>query len=258
MEIGFALSVAGLQTAQQALAAVANRIANAETPGYGATRLAVAGGPAWLARPANTVLQKEVLPPDLGEVGGPQVVGTETTFGSGARSAPLATDLAIMGPGFFAVRTPQGQQAYTRVGAFTPDAAGFLTLSDGSRLVPPIHVPANARVQVQSDGTVLAKTPGAQPQRVGQITVARFPNPSGLISMGQGLWRPSPASGTAQTGTPGQARFGSLRAHALNTSGVSLTGTLPDLLRWQTAYGADAQTLKIDQTVAGMLTALPG
>ncbi len=71
-----------------------------------------------------------------------------------------AFDLAIEGPGFFMVATPEGDRL-TRAGSFTPSADGTLVASDGAQLLDaggtPIFVPPDARsVTVAADGTMAA------------------------------------------------------------------------------------------------------
>ena len=69
-------------------------------------------------------------------------------------------DLAIEGPGFFLVATPNGDRL-TRAGSFTPSAEGLLVASDGASLLDaggsPVFVPGDAaQVAIGADGTVSA------------------------------------------------------------------------------------------------------
>lgn len=69
-------------------------------------------------------------------------------------------DLAIEGPGFFLVATPDGDRL-TRAGAFTPSADGLLVAADGATLLDaggaPVFVPGDAaQIAVGVDGTVSA------------------------------------------------------------------------------------------------------
>jgi flagellar basal-body rod protein FlgF len=53
-------------------------------------------------------------------------------------------DVAIQGDGWFAVQTPDGQEAYTRSGEFRRDLEGFLVTSDGLPVIGdggPIQLP---------------------------------------------------------------------------------------------------------------------
>jgi flagellar basal-body rod protein FlgF len=69
-------------------------------------------------------------------------------------------DIAIEGPGFFLVETPDGE-ALTRAGNFIRNEVGDLVTVNGNRLLDaggaPVFVPANARsVGVSGDGTLSA------------------------------------------------------------------------------------------------------
>lgn len=69
-------------------------------------------------------------------------------------------DLAIEGPGFFLVETPDGE-ALTRAGAFIASAEGELVTPDGHRLLDsggaPVFVPAEAAsISIAADGTLSA------------------------------------------------------------------------------------------------------
>jgi flagellar basal-body rod protein FlgG len=258
MEQWYALTASGLQVAERELGATAAAVANAATPGYGRTVLALAAGLPSLSRPANTVLLNQVLPPDLVESTGAAVAGAAVEFSGGVRAgAPLSSNLAIAGAGFFVVRRPNGQIAYTRNGAFAPDAQGRLTLPDGSQLVPPLTVPSGWTLTIKPGGVVEATSPQGTAQVVGQLQLAAFANPGGLLALGGGLWAPTPASGPARLGPPGQGGLGNVQAGALNTSGVSLTALLPTLVRWQAVYGANADALKVEQAATQALNNMP-
>lgn len=71
-----------------------------------------------------------------------------------------ALDLAIEGPGFFLVETPDGERL-TRAGHFSTDAAGEMVTADGHRLLDiggaPVFVPADAgQIAIARDGTLSA------------------------------------------------------------------------------------------------------
>lgn len=69
-------------------------------------------------------------------------------------------DLAIQGPGFFLIETPQGERL-TRAGSFAPSAEGELVTMDGHRLLDqggaPVFVPPGAKsIAIAQDGTMSA------------------------------------------------------------------------------------------------------
>lgn len=236
---------AGLEAAGVRINATAVNLANLETPGFGRRTVTVTGGPEELRRPANTVLSGQVLAPDLGWPSGSVVAGTAPVFGQGIRPTGVPTNVAIEGAGFFPVRAPDGQVAYTRAGDFALDANGQLVLPDGSRLLPPLTVPPGAQVAISPQGVATATLASGRTVVLGQITLTRFPNSQGLEAVGGNLYRPGPDAGAPVTGKPGSAGFGVLRAGAVNSSGVSLTAAMGGLLTAQESYLLNAKVLGV-------------
>lgn len=119
--------------------------------------------------------------------------GTLMTQGAMAETGdPL--DLAIAGPGWFAIQTPQGE-AYTRAGDFmvSPDnllvtATGLPVLSEDDQ---PIEVPERGSLTFAPDGTVTALGAGdnaADIQVLGQIKLVN-PAQEALTHGEDGLFR---------------------------------------------------------------------
>ena len=64
-------------------------------------------------------------------------------------------DLVIQGQGFFQVRQPNGEIAYTRGGSFQMDKSGNIVTSAGDPLDPQITIPPQAlSITIATDGTV--------------------------------------------------------------------------------------------------------
>jgi flagellar basal-body rod protein FlgG len=118
--------------------------------------------------------------------------------------------------------------------------------ASGYYLDPPITLPADTkRISVGDDGTVSVLAGASDTnQVVGQITIARFPNPSGLSSEGQNLYAVTGASGDAITGTPGSAGFGMMRSGFLEKSNVQMVTELVNLITAQRAYEVNAKAIK--------------
>ena len=102
---------------------------------------------------------------------------------------------------FFKVVDDKQNFLYTRDGSFKLDDQGQLVTSDGFSLDPAITIPAEsaAEITIGSDGTISVREDGqGEPQQVGQVTIYRFANPSGLQSIGQNFYRATVASGVEQ------------------------------------------------------------
>ena len=113
--------------------------------------------------------------------------------------------MVIQGSGFFQIRRPSGELAYTRAGAFHLDKDGNLVTQDGNPLEPQITLPSAAQqITIAQDGTVSYTQPDqTAAQQAGQIQLANFPNPAGLNSLGGNLYLATDASGDPTVGTPG-------------------------------------------------------
>jgi flagellar basal-body rod protein FlgF len=112
-----------------------------------------------------------------------------------------ALDLAISGPGFFAVETPAGPR-YTRAGAFRLDQDGRIVTADGYPLLDqqnrPISVPpGDTRIEISARGAVVTESGEA-----GRIQIAHFEDEQAMRKLGGGLYEtdqdPLPADPSAE------------------------------------------------------------
>lgn len=136
-------------------------------------------------------------------------------------------DLAIEGPGFFLIETPQGQRL-TRGGNFAPGPEGDLMTADGYRVLDagtaPIFIPPDATdLAISADGTISSKG-----QPLGRI----------------GLFRPSdPLDLTREDGVRFRADSGvepsdtaSILQGYLENSNVDPVGQIARMIEVQRAY----------------------
>ncbi len=166
-------------------------------------------------------------------------------------------DMAIEGDGFFRVTMPDGSQAFTRDGAFSVDQNGAMVTASGYAMDPQITIPQDAlSVTIAQDGTVSVTQPGqTQPQQVGQITLVKFINPTGLNQLGRNLVQPTLASGDPIEGTPGLDGLGTLQQGFLEISNVDVAEEMVNMIIGQRAYEANSKTI---QTVDQMLQLVAG
>ncbi|HON41783.1 MAG TPA: flagellar hook-basal body complex protein, partial [Bacillota bacterium] len=163
-------------------------------------------------------------------------------------------DLVIEGDGFFQVLLPDGSTAYTRTGAFKVDSEGRIVTSDGFVMEPELVVPANAvDISIGTDGTVTIQVAGENaPTELGQIQLARFLNPGGLVSIGRNLYKPSAASGDPAVGTPGLEGIGTIAQKFLEMSNVKVVEEMVNMIIAQRAYEVNSKAI---QTSDEMLAA---
>jgi flagellar basal-body rod protein FlgF len=165
---------------QRTMAVTANNIANADTPGFRASRplfgavlerqrAEVPSGGRDLAFAQDRATWRDVSPGPLARTGNP-------------------LDLAIVAPGgFFAVETPRGER-FTRAGRFTLDGEGRMTDPDGNPVLgtggQPIRVgSADLRIDILGDGTVRSEN-GV----LGQLRVVGFRDIQRLTAEGDRLF----------------------------------------------------------------------
>ena len=243
-------SAASGMTAQQLnIDNIANNLANANTTGYKSRRaqfqdLLYQN----MVAPGSSASQNTVVPAGLQLGLGTRAVSNEITFQQGSftsTSNPL--DLVIQGKGFFQIKQPNGDIAYSRNGSFQLDSTGSFVTSDGNALQPQITIPPAAQsITIAADGTVTYVLPGqTQAQNAGQITLANFQNPAGLSSLGGSLFSPTDASGAAILGTPGGAEGqGTILQGYTEQSNVSVVDEFINMITSQRAYEANSKVVK--------------
>ncbi len=146
-------------------------------------------------------------------------------------------DWAITGEGFFPVRRPDGTTAYTRDGQFTLDANRNLVTANGYQLVWNGKIPENAiNYNINQNGTVEALMPDGTKTIAGQVQLAQFTNPTGLIGAGKNTWIASAASGAARLGTPGTNNIGTTSGFTVEQSNVSMAREMTNLITDQRAF----------------------
>jgi flagellar basal-body rod protein FlgG len=228
---------------------IAHNLANANTAGFKARRaqfqdLLYQN----LVTPGAAAGQQTVVPTGLQLGLGTRAASNEILFTQGNFSQtenPL--DLVIQGKGFFQVRRPSGELAYTRAGNFHLNREGNLVTMDGDALEPQITIPADAlTITIAPDGTVSFTQPNqTAAQQAGQIQLADFQNPAGLSSQGKNLYTPTTASGDPVVGVPGgQEGLGSLLQGYQEQSNVSVVEEFISLIVSQRAYEANSKVVK--------------
>ena len=209
------------------LSVIANNLANAQTTAFKRSRVLLESASCRHEQvPGAQDTVGEYAPVGISVGLGVRIAGMKTDFGQGAFAVTdQELDVAIVGQGFFQIMDPSGDVLYTRAGNFSKNANGSLVLASasvGRLLQPPITIPCDAtHVVISSEGIVSVRQPGSQTMsQVGQIEMATFVNPQGLLKQGENLYAETDASGTATLGNPGQDGTGTLRQGALEASNV--------------------------------------
>ena len=241
---------------------IAHNLANANTVGF-KTRRAQFQDLMYqtVVQPGAASGQQTVVPTGLQLGLGTRAASNEIIFTQGdfsQTSNPL--DLVIQGRGFFQVRKPTGELAYTRAGQFHLDRDGNMVTSDGNALEPQITIPAAAQqISIGLDGTVSYTQPGqTAAQQAGQIQLANFQNPAGLNSLGGSLYAPTDASGEPTVGIPGgQEGLGTVMQGYVEQSNVSVVDEFINLIVAQRGYEANSKVVQAADQMYQQANSLP-
>jgi flagellar basal-body rod protein FlgG len=243
-------SAASGMTAQQLnVDNIAHNLANANTTGFKARRAQFQDLIyQTVVQPGSASGQQTTVPTGL-QVGlGTRTSTNEILFTQGSPTqTDNALDIVIQGKGFFQIRRPSGELAYTRAGGFQMDKDGNVVTQDGNPLEPQITIPSAAQqISIGADGTVSYTLPGqAAAQQAGQIQLANFVNPAGLNSIGGNLFVPTDSSGDPTVGVPGgQEGLGTLMQGYTESSNVSVVEEFINLIVAQRGYEANSKVVK--------------
>ncbi|MBB5502229.1 flagellar hook protein FlgE [Paraburkholderia sp. MM5384-R2] len=102
---------------------------------------------------------------------------------------------------------------------------------------------------VGPDGVLTGSFSNGATRALGQVVLATFANPNGLVNLGNNAYEQTAESGVAQISTPGSTNHGVLQGAETENSNVDLTAQLVDLITAQRNYQANAQTIKTQQAV---------
>jgi flagellar basal-body rod protein FlgG len=241
-------SASGMEALQLNIDNIAHNLANVNTTGFKQRRtqfqdLLYQN----LVAPGSSASTSTEVPTGL-QIGlGTRAVSNEIVFLQGDYvETGNELDLVIEGRGFFQVRLPDGQIAYSRSGAFHLDRDGNLVTSSGDPLEPQVSIPREAtKISIASDGTVSVNLPGqTNAQQVGRIELAVFANPAGLNSVGRNLFLQTASSGDPLTGTPGENGVGTLLQGFLEHSNVNVVKEMINLIVSQRAYESSSRVVR--------------
>ena len=189
------LAMSGAKATLQRQDSLANNLANASTTGFRAE------------------LQAFRAVPVRGEGASTRVYTLESSVGHSDQAGPVAStgralDVAVQGNSWLAVQALDGTEAYTRAGSLqvSPEGqlvtpAGLPVLGDGGTLT----LPANAAVEIASDGIITASVGNGRPQQVGRLKLVTPEAPlqrgsDGLFRSADGADLPNDTSARVQSG----------------------------------------------------------
>lgn len=236
----------GMEAQQFNIDTIANNLANVNTNAFKRSKASFHDLLyQTLKAPGQSSTSGSVVPSGIQIGSGVKLSSVDKMFAEGASKVTKNPfDFMIEGDGFFKVQKDDGTIAFTRDGHFSKDNAGRLVTSDGYPVLPEINIPADAKdFTVGYDGTVTVKVAG-QTQDLGQIEIADFINPTGLVSMGGNLFTPSRASGDPIEGVPNQNGMGRIAQAQLEGSNVNIVEEMVNMITGQRAYEVNSKVIQ--------------
>ncbi|HXW50676.1 MAG TPA: flagellar hook basal-body protein [Candidatus Acidoferrales bacterium] len=160
------------------------------------------------------------------------------------RKTGVPTDLALVGPGYFAIATPDGVR-YTRDGRLTIDPHGCLRDAAGNPLLGslgPARFPQGS--SILEDGRIVARG-----EVVDRLRVVTFDVPA--QSLDSGLFAAPP-------GRFPKRSFASVRSGFLEDSGVDAIAQMTALISAERSFEADEKSLeRTDESLRRLVTEVP-
>jgi flagellar basal-body rod protein FlgG len=155
-----------------------------------------------------------------------------------------------------------GSWAYTRNGNFKVDETGRMVTSNGYWLLPYVVMPENflpETINITKDGRVSVRVPQGDDiveVDVARIELYRFPNPVGLSTVGENLFKITQASGEPIPGRPGFEGMGQIEHKFLEMSNVAVVQEMVNLIVAQRAYEFNSRTIQTSDNMLGTATTL--
>ena len=240
---GIYIAASGMSGRSDAIDVLTNNLANVNTNGYKADKLASSSfAKVLLSRIDDApggILANSSRPPQIGqtEMSGAVAENMYIDFTPGGTSItqnPL--DLALDGPGFFTLDGGNQQVMYAREGAFTLDSEKYLINQTGLRVLDaagqPVRIPTIGTIKVDSDGTISVDN-----LPVGKLGIVEFANTNILTKAGHNVFSTSVAGGS----TP--ARETEVIQGAIERSNVNPISSLTQLLSMYRQFEASARTI---------------
>lgn len=253
-------AASGMKAQQLYLDTVAHNLANVNTVGFKANRVGFEDLLYQTMTPVSTPSGEGAARPTAIQVGhGSRPSDTSKVFSQGDSEVtgnPL--DLLVQGDGFFQVQLLDGSTGYTRDGEFHLDGNSRLVTANGNLVQPEIVLPADATsVAISPDGRVLVEQAGQQAQtEVGQLLLARFVNPAGLVAEGENLYRDTGGAGDPQLGAPGDAGIGQILQGSLERSNVEVVEEMVNMILAQRAFEVSSKAIKAADDMMGVAASI--
>ncbi|MBJ7502262.1 MAG: flagellar basal-body rod protein FlgF [Sphingopyxis sp.] len=223
--------------------AIANNLANAQTPGFRAD----------MASAQALWLDGSGL--DTRAMSSEEVLGADMKAGSVTQTG-RDLDIAMQGDALLVVQAKDGEEAYTRRGDLQVSPSGLLTTGDGSPVQGtqgPVTIPPADAINIDQEGRVWIVPQGGDPENPQEVDRLRLATPTGSdIAKGlDGLFR---VKGGGILPDDPEAR---LLTRSIEGSNVTATSALVEMIEasrsWDTQLKMIGDVRDMDSATANLM-----
>jgi len=241
----YSIGLTSLRARQLDMETATDNLANLNTPGFKERRVSF-----------QTYLGNE--DGELVRAGVPATETTPNLMQGPTQNTFQAWDLAIDGEGYFALQLPSGEIGYSRLGRFHLDSDRRLATEHGYLLAPTVTIPEGAEYASIDAQGIITTVQNGLPQVIGNLELTRFANSEGLQHIGDGIHRPTEASGGPITAAPAENGLGQVLGGALEMSNVDAARQMINIMNVQKAYGLALRALQITDQMTEINNQLQG
>jgi flagellar hook protein FlgE len=257
-------AISGLKVHQTMLDVTSNDIANVNTIGYKSERTTF--------KDSLSQMQRGSSAPNTAQGGsnavqvglGVQLGSIDNNMSTGAmQTTGNPYDVALQSDGsWFRVASADpatgaasiNNMQYTRAGNFTRNQQGYLVTQDGQYVVGRtaasggtdtlLQIPAgSSNVSIGQDGSVSFDPAGGGARvTAGYLSLAQFPNESGLQRVANNRWSVSNSSGPEAVGTPG-GNYSLVNPGSTEMSNVDLAQEFTNMISAQRGFQANSRVI---------------
>ena len=227
---GLYAAASGMAAQQNQFNAIANDMANLDTPGYQAS---VVGFQDLLYTGGGNSSGSPSISTGAGSTSA--IVGRSDAQGA-IQTTGRSLDVAIQGPGYLQVRRNDGSTGLTRNGALQVNVQGEITNGAGNPLVPALKLPKGTGVdtiKIEPSGEVISGS-----QTIGKIALVNVPAPNQLQADGESMFTVTAGSGATRPATGS-----SLQQGALEGSNVNAAADMTAMIAAQRSYSMASQAI---------------
>ncbi len=252
-------AASGMKAQQLNMDTISNNLANVNTTGYKKQRMEFKDLLYETVNKSN-IIEGQGTPVNLQIGHGVMPSATSRLFTNGnIDRTDNPTDLALSGPGFFAVESPTGEKLYTRDGGFkfsvdadtkklvTSEGYTVLTEDDDEIVIED----GQRDFTIDENGNISVKNADGDTEEIGKIKIVEFLNPDGLEAVGKNFLKATNASGE-EIPLADENRSTKIYQGALESSNVQIVDEMIKMIIAQRAYEINSKSIQTSDDMMQM------